>query len=559
MNMKSKNDYIDILFRLLEPLKNYYSSSGSFIHLSGAGAPYLKDVIDFEAFARPLWGLIPYWKSRGEDDYFAPLYRKGIISGTDPKSEGYWGDCTDFDQRYVEMAPFAFGLMAVPEILWNPLSSEEKARLSHWLYQINNHDFSKCNWLYFRVLVNTALKVLGEKHDENAITSDLELIESWYESNGWYKDGVSGRVDYYSAFAMMYYPLLLKGLGYGDDSSVEKARLFAQDFIYWFNNNGEAIPYGRSLTYRFAQAAFWSAAIFSEADIDIAVAKGIISKNLDFWLSNDIFNGDGTLSIGYAYPNLSMAENYNAPGSPYWAFKLFLFLALDDDHPFWSIEEKESPELEEMHKIDEAKMIIQNSGWQTTCFTVGNTKGKDLGHFVDKYFKFAYSTALPMCIAHSQYSLEDAAPDSTIAFRLSDGFIAVRRGSFDNELDTNHLSTESFVAEGIKVSTKIIVGKDYHIREHSIFVERDCEVFDCGFAVKRDRDTKIDECNDSLMISNNGIGCKVSIVNGNARLCTINAVPNTSIMHRNVYIPAITATLKKGSNVILQTKFELIH
>lgn len=557
--MKSKNDYIEILFNLLQPLKKYYSPSSSFIKLSGAGAPYLQDVIEFEAFARPLWGLIPYWKSRGEDDYFAPLYRKGISSGTNPESEGYWGDCTDFDQRYVEMAPFAFGLMAVPEILWEPFSEEEKSRFSNWLYQINNHDFSKCNWLYFRVLVNTALKSIGEKYSDDLLASDLALIESWYENDGWYKDGVSGRVDYYSAFAMMYYPLLLKGLGHGDSHIEEKARLFAKDFIYWFNNEGAAIPYGRSLTYRFAQAAFWSAAVFAGADIDIGIAKGIISKNLDFWLGKDIFNGDGTLSIGYAYPNLSMAENYNAPGSPYWAFKLFLFLALDDNHPFWSVEEKNIPELNPIHKIDAAKMLIQNSGWQTTCYTVGNTKGKDLGHFVDKYFKFAYSTAFPMCIAHSQYSIEDAAPDSTIAFRLPDGFIAVRRSSSNNELYENGLSSDSFIAEGIKVSTKIIIGKDYHIRLHSISVERDCEVFDCGFAIKKDKNTKMEESKDALVISNNGIGCKVSLLEGNAKFCTINAVPNTSIMYRNACIPAITATLKKGTNIVLQTKFELIH
>ena len=36
----------------------------------------------------------------------------------------------------------------------------------------------------------------------------------------------------------------------------ERATLFAQDFVYYFDEDGEALPYGRSLTYRFAQGRF---------------------------------------------------------------------------------------------------------------------------------------------------------------------------------------------------------------------------------------------------------------------------------------------------------------
>lgn len=43
-------------------------------------------------------------------------------------------------------------------------------------------------------------------------------------------------------------------------------------------------------------------------------------------------------TIGYCYPQMYMAERYNAPGSPYWGMKSFLLLALPDDHPFWIAE-----------------------------------------------------------------------------------------------------------------------------------------------------------------------------------------------------------------------------
>ena len=37
----------------------------------------------------------------------------------------------------------------------------------------------------------------------------------------------------------------------------ERAKTFSESFIYWFDDEGKALPFGRSLTYRFAQAAFF--------------------------------------------------------------------------------------------------------------------------------------------------------------------------------------------------------------------------------------------------------------------------------------------------------------
>ena len=41
----------------------------------------------------------------------------------------------------------------------------------------------------------------------------------------------------------------------------DRAARFSSDFIHFFAEDGSAIPFGRSLTYRFAEAAFWSAAL----------------------------------------------------------------------------------------------------------------------------------------------------------------------------------------------------------------------------------------------------------------------------------------------------------
>lgn len=75
------------------------------------------------------------------------------------------------------------------------------------------------------------------------------------------------------------------------------------------------------------------------------VMKGIIERHFEYWWGTDMKGLSGVLSIGYAYPDLVMAEAYNAPGSPFWALKAFILLALDDAHQFWSAEAEEFPEL----------------------------------------------------------------------------------------------------------------------------------------------------------------------------------------------------------------------
>ena len=87
----------------------------------------------------------------------------------------------------------------------------------------------------------------------------------------------------------------------------DRAKQFAQEFIYWFAGDGSAVPFGRSLTYRFAEAAFWSALAFAGVEaFSYGVIKGILLRHLRWWFQQPIFTSDGILSIGYAYPNLTM-------------------------------------------------------------------------------------------------------------------------------------------------------------------------------------------------------------------------------------------------------------
>ena len=65
-------------------------------------------------FLRPLWGFGPYLVDE-DDAELASDYLKGIIAGTDPQSDEYWGTVTDYDQLIVEMASISTTLLLNPE------------------------------------------------------------------------------------------------------------------------------------------------------------------------------------------------------------------------------------------------------------------------------------------------------------------------------------------------------------------------------------------------------------------------------------------------------------
>lgn len=89
--------------------------------------------------------------------------------------------------------------------------------------------------------------------------------------DGWYQDGLTAQKDYYIPFALHFYSLVYVLAMENEDSNRcrryrARAAEFAKQFVYWFSEEGPALPYGRSLTYRFAQAAFWSIAAVTGLD-----------------------------------------------------------------------------------------------------------------------------------------------------------------------------------------------------------------------------------------------------------------------------------------------------
>src|SRR5699024_10370751 len=168
------------------------------------------------------------------------------------------------------------------------------------------------------------------------------------------------------------------------------------------------IPFGRSMTYRFAQTAFWSALAFANVEaLPWGVIKGIVLRHLRWWMRRPIFTHDGLLTIGYGYPNLIMTESYNAPGSPYWGMKSFLVLALGEEHPFWKQEEQPLPKLDTVKTLKHAQMIMcrDESSDHVYGLTSGQYAGFEPAHTAAKYSKFAYSNLFGFSVSREPYGL----------------------------------------------------------------------------------------------------------------------------------------------------------
>jgi len=549
--LNSKEDFINCLGKITLPLEKYFTEGKSGIKCGTLGAKHGEKVSLTEAFIRPLWGLAPLWHKGCEIGNFKSLYIEGIKNGTNPYHKEYWGEISDpqnqrvnMDQKIVESCAVALGLILAPQVMWEPLNDTEKQNLCSWLYGINTvTKIGGGNWQFFPIMVNVALKSVGMTYDKAKLKECLKNINNLYVGDGWYTDGIGGNTDYYIPFAIQFYSLIYAKVMEKDDPEnsrifKERAIRFAQDFIYWFAPDGSAIPYGRSLTYRFAECCFWSACVFADVlPFQIGVIKGIVSRHLEWWMSKPIFDNDGILSVGYCYPNLYMSEDYNGFGSPYWALKAFLILALDENHDFYKAEPLPLPKLDDIRIIQKANIVIQRTKDDVIAFVKGGKAPKDgewiLTHKAEKYSKFAYSAKYGFCVPRTYFTLAESGTDCMLVF-VKDGISYIRRGNIAEEItDEGKIISTWSPFNGITVNTEITLTKNGHIRKHTINSNTEAMAYDCGFAEEEIK----------------------SKITGNGEAFVIKEGMNTNLVNPYTFVNSVRYEIKKGITEI-ETRIE---
>lgn len=558
--LRSREELQDLAESMIACAVHKLSPEKAWLNAGESSAKYPHKTAWIEGFLRPLFGLVPL-SAGGRKTALWEDYRMGIKNGTDPDSPEYWGDLDGKDQKIVEMTTLGLALAMVPEQVWDPLNEAEKKNLEAWLLKINDAPLATNNWLFFHVIVNIGLKRVGAEYSREIMETALDRIEESYLADGWYSDGPTLQRDYYIPFAMHFYGLLYsKLMGEEDPERAaryrERASLFAKDFICWFGKEGDALPYGRSLTYRFAMTAFWSAMAYAGVEAyPWGVVKGIILRNIRWWMKQPVFDRDGLLTIGYRYPNLKMAEFYNAPGSPSWAMKAFLILALPEDHPFWTCEEQELPELEAVSVQKHPFMILMRGegGSHVQALTSGQYARFEPSFMAAKYEKFAYSNVFGFSVPGGEYGLDQGAFDSMLALSEQD----------DNMYRARHICEEVTVGEScihsvwkpwkdVSIQTWLIPCGSWHVRVHKIESGRELTGGEGAYAVNCDYYEKNENGAEKFTDERCARafypwGC-TGIVNleGQREGVMVQAHPNTNVMYSRTVIPTLKGQIGRG-------------
>lgn len=566
--ISNRDDLMKAFTQLMEPVEKYYDEKNTQLRYGHTGSRTNSKTAAMEGLLRPLWGLIPATVGGLQSNYW-PRYQEAIRYGTNPKSEFYWNDISDYDQKMVEVATIGLALALVPDQIWEPLSVKEKENLTNWLNQINKRDLPENNWRYFIVMVNIGLKKVGALYDSKRLEEELVILESFYLSDGWYSDGKGEQRDYYVSFAMHFYGLIYSKIMDSEDRErslrlKQRGKLFAEEFIYWFGEDGDALAYGRSLTYRFAQCAFWGAMAYAEVEAPSwGIMKGIVLRHLRSWFKKDIFDGEGMLSIGYEYENLLMAEGYNAPGSTYWAMKAFIVLALDKEHPFWRAEEEPLPKLKGQVLQKHPHMIIcREDKGHFAAFTSGQYAAFEPAHMDAKYEKFVYSNIFGFSVPKGAYGLEQGAYDNMLALSEQDEYYRVRHNSSIIKINENEIVSSWLPYQDVKITTWLIPGLPWHLRIHYIETGRPLSLAEGGFSINREDKTSGRQA--SILLKEHAITIyhkEGSVCSGiydlleDSKAICIQPEANTNLLYPRTYIPTLKKQVDKGNHLLISAVF----
>jgi hypothetical protein len=538
---------------LFSPLLPYFSASGARVRLSAAAAHFDQAAAELEGFARPLWGIAPLVAGGSDFEHWA-RYRDGLSNGTDPAHPDYWGDISDIDQRQVELAAIGFSLRIARAQLWDPLDAAVKRRVAAYLVSGREHEFVNSNWKFFRVLVDLGLMHCGVAVDPRKRNAYLDDLDRFAIGNGWYRDGPIRSADHYIPFAFHYYGLIYAALS-GDGERArryrERAAAFAPSIRHWYAPDGSALPFGRSLTYRFAHAGFWGALAFAGVEaLPWGQIKGYYLRNLRWWAKQPIFDRDGVLSIGYAYPNLLVSEGYNSAGSPYWAMKAFLPLALPEDHPFWASAEEAPETFDAPVPLPEPGMVAQHLPGHTVMLVSGQQYARWRGT-PEKYSKFSYSTRYGFSIEANDRHFPTAACDGMLVFSDDGLHLRMRENDELALIAGDKLYAKWRPYEDVIVETWLVPAGQWHIRIHEVTTPRRLEVAEGGFAIaKPDFRAWKETVSGSRAEVTTAADISVIVGRDDRVAKVMSPLSNTNVMAARTLLPQLRGVVEPGTTLL---------
>lgn len=279
----------------------------------------------------------------------ADYYRHQIIRLTDPASDTYIKPYVKgASQTLVELGGLAISLAVIPEIIWHPLSQENKDALAETMLGYAHGKTIDSNWRFFNIFILSFFKEQGYTVNEKYLIENIEKTLEKYRGQGWYND--SPAYDYYSMWAFQTYgPLWAELFGkklypkYADKYLTNQYDL-VDNYPYMFSKEGKMNMWGRSICYRFAAIAPLPLLVLNpNKDINWGWIRRIASSTLLQFLTSEDFLNDRIPCMGFYKTFAPAVQIYSCRGSVYWCGKAFLGLLFSKDSDFWKSTENNGP------------------------------------------------------------------------------------------------------------------------------------------------------------------------------------------------------------------------
>jgi len=280
-------------------------------------------------------------------------------------------------QNLVEFGALAISMTAIPDVLWEPLSREQKDSLSSVMMSYGDGPTVDSNWKFFNIFVMSFFKNQGYPVNEKLLVEYLDKTLNHYRGEGWYND--SPAYDYYSMWAFQMYGVIWAEY-YGNRYYPEQAKKFMTNFSdlkdyypYLFSRDGKMIMWGRSISYRYAAVTPFPLMGFeNDPKTNYGWMRRIASSTLLQFFQHPDFMKDGVPTLGFYGAFEPAVQMYSCRGSVYWGGKVFLGLLVPKDNPFWKAVENEGAWETEFEK---GKVYNKFSKGTNILITVYSTIG----------------------------------------------------------------------------------------------------------------------------------------------------------------------------------------
>lgn len=350
----------------------YATPDGARVQYRGLASRYGHSINGLEGFARTA-PLLAAWVHSGRGttvvdvptgatiDLVAAL-RRGILAGTDPRSDAYWGTITDRDQRIVEAADIARVLWLTRDTLWNTLGPAEQRQVAAWLRQVDGVAVWQNNWRLFPVVVDLALTALGQGGELRR--GSYDAFKRDYLGHGWFFDRPLG-VDYYNTWGVTYDLHWIRLLQPEFDREFIAGALRDSALLTAHLIGPQGIPIlGRSVCYRTAVPVPLLAGMQVDGmQVDgSAIAPGQARHALDVVWRHFVAHGSlrsGALTQGYFAADPRIVDAYTGTGSCHWGLRsLVLAFMQPPGAPFWTAPAERLPIESGDYRLD-----LPELGW----------------------------------------------------------------------------------------------------------------------------------------------------------------------------------------------------